>query len=107
MASDEKETCPKCGAARDDFTSVLAPEVSYPFLENFNCQSWRDGNDFHESKTCTINQLTARLSAAEREVERLKSEVDGYQDAFDTQHAEIERLLGLLALTPPAEGGGV
>jgi predicted RNase H-like nuclease (RuvC/YqgF family) len=36
--------------------------------------------------------LEEMLSAAERENERLKSEVNGYQSGFDTQHAEIKRL---------------
>lgn len=66
-----------------------------------------------EAEVARLAAEAARLAA---EVERLTAHCDGYRDAFDTQHEQIERLTALLrrALLPrvhtlydPLGAGGV
>jgi hypothetical protein len=97
MAENEKETCPKCGAE-------MGTRPHYGWVDGPSC-------------------LTARLSAAERENERLRAACANAIDlpeligrlehehrqylraCIETDVAEIVANLKA-ALTPPAEGGG-
>lgn len=72
--SDLKETCPRCGSEahhKDKHGNVVFCCGSQPFMQVA-------GPRFHESSECLRRQITAlraevaRLTAAERAVERIK-----------------------------------
>jgi hypothetical protein len=121
MASDEKETCPRCGAAESD-RDDSGVEFACDFFMPSNA-TYSRAQDLDSVGCCKY--LLARLSAAERENERLRAAMEavltGMKNApelnainFDEDDAlvlneemniaccELEA-----ALTPPREGGGV
>ncbi len=128
--SDEKETCPKCGAE-----SVPCLYVKRQYA--CGAEQWRFGADesYGELEPTELCNCRDRLSAAEREVERWREVAteardkwsfdalvwmanrmldDNYRaDVFTGESGEpgplfVSRMReALAALTPPAEGGGV
>jgi hypothetical protein len=105
MAENEKETCPKCGAER------CGPvECGY---QHWLCESFAHatGLCLEQSQLC---KCRTRLSAAERENERLRAVAEAARKyraderTVGWDYSEADELdSALAALTPQSEGGGV
>lgn len=78
--------CPKCGSAFSDF--AFSGQAVY------ECESIRGS---YQSDQCRIREL-------EIEIAKLNAHLEGYADAFNTQHAEIERLNQMLRETGYEQG---
>lgn len=91
------ETCPMCGAE-----VVATPGesiVKYPFVTVWACHSWRDHDEFNQSRQCKVGleaELTALRAAhadQQRTIERLREEVAAWSELYNLEHAlrHVER----------------
>lgn len=81
LTMPEQFKCPKCGAELHN-THKERGRIK----ELWRCWSFRyDGGVFVQTDQCRIRELTAENA-------KLRTDLDGYASALDTQHAELERL---------------